>query len=97
MASGAAVGNRRAGRLPLGPQIANLPHRYNRVMYIRVNQRDNVGIIVDPEGVAGSTGEWIPQSHKIALCQLEAGQPVLRYGQNIGFANRTLQIGRAHV
>jgi galactarate dehydratase len=62
-------------------------------MYIRVNQRDNVGIIVDPEGVAGDTGEWIPQSHKIALRPLEAGQPVLRYGQTIGFANRTIPVG----
>src|ERR1035437_6098011 len=67
--------------------------RYNLVMYIRVNQRDNVGIIVDPEGAAGDTGEWIPQSHKIALGQLEAGQPVLRYGQTIGFANRTIAAG----
>jgi len=70
-------------------------------MYIRVNQRDNVAIIVHPEGVAAGAGlpggiaarEWIPQSHKIALRQLEAGQPVLRYGQTIGFANRTIPAG----
>ena len=70
-------------------------------MYIRANPRDNVGIIVHPEGVAAGAGlpggiaarEWIPQSHKIALLQLEAGQPVLRYGQIIGFANRTIPAG----
>jgi galactarate dehydratase len=70
-------------------------------MYIRVNHQDNVAIIVDSEGVAAGTGlpggiaarEWIPQSHKIALCNLEAGQPVLRYGQTIGFANRTIPAG----
>jgi galactarate dehydratase len=60
-------------------------------MYIRVNHQDNVGIIVDPEGVAAH--EWIPQSHKIALRDFEAGQPVLRYGQTIGFANRTIPVG----
>ena len=27
------------------------------------------------------------------MCQLEAGQPVLRYGQTIGFANRTIPAG----
>ena len=35
-------------------------------MYIRVNERDNVGIIVEPEGFR-SERERIPQSHKIAL------------------------------
>jgi galactarate dehydratase len=70
-------------------------------MYIRVNHQDNVAIIVDSEGVAAGTGlpgeisarEWIPQSHKIALRPLEAGQSVLRYGQIIGFANRTIPAG----
>jgi hypothetical protein len=27
MVSGAASGTRRAGRMPLGPQVANLPHK----------------------------------------------------------------------
>ena len=27
MASGAAIGNRRAGRFPIGPQVTNLPHK----------------------------------------------------------------------
>src|ERR1035437_2550139 len=75
--------------------------RYNRVMYIRVNPQDNVAIIVHPEGVAAGAAlpggivarERIPQSHKIALSLLEAGHPVLRYGQSIGFANRSIAAG----
>jgi len=61
-------------------------------MHIRVNQRDNVAIIVDPEGfVAGQ--ERIPQSHKIALQCLDPGEPVIRYGETIGFANRRIEAG----
>ena len=70
-------------------------------MYIRVNARDNVAIIVDPEGVAGGVAlpggvtarERIPQAHKIALHGLEPGEPVLRYGQTIGIANRPIPSG----
>ena len=55
-------------------------------MYIRVNGRDNVAIIVSPDGVAPGTAladgltarEAIPQSHKIALRDLAPGDPVLR-------------------
>ena len=74
-------------------------------MYIRVHPRDNVAIVVEPEGAApgrplGPTlapgvavREWIPQAHKVALADLEAGQPVLRYGQVIGYANRRVAAG----
>ena len=70
-------------------------------MYIRVSPRDNVAILVHPEGVAPGAllpdglvaRERIPQSHKIALRDLAAGQPVLRYGQVIGLANRPIAAG----
>jgi len=70
-------------------------------LYIRVHNLDNVGIIVDPEGAApgvvspsGFTlQERIPQSHKVALACIEAGDRVLRYGQVIGHANRSIQPG----
>src|ERR1019366_5287767 len=70
-------------------------------MYIRVNERDNVGIIGDPEGAAtgkvlpgGITArEAIPQGHKVALSDVEAGEPVLRYGHPIGFAERAIPAG----
>jgi galactarate dehydratase len=70
-------------------------------MYIRVNDRDNVAILVDPEGVAAGAAlpgglvarERIPQSHKIALRDVAAGEAVLRYGQIIGLANRDIAAG----
>lgn len=70
-------------------------------MFIRVNPKDNVAIIVHPEGAAQGSElpggliarERIPQSHKIALYDLEAGSPVLRYGQVIGHANRAIPAG----
>jgi len=70
-------------------------------MYIRVNGRDNVAIIVHPEGVAAGASlpggltarERIPQAHKIALDDLESGEPILRYGQIIGRANRAIAAG----
>src|ERR1035441_2872618 len=70
-------------------------------MYIRVNPRDNVAILVHPEGAAPGdllpagliARERIPQSHKIALQNIEPGQPVVRYGQTIGLANRPIAAG----
>jgi galactarate dehydratase len=70
-------------------------------MYIRVNQRDNVGIIVAPEGVAAGAAlpggivarERIPQAHKVALANLQTGEPVLRYGHPIGFAESDIPAG----
>ena len=61
-------------------------------MYIRVNDADNVGIIVEPEGFV-SPRERIPQAHKMALCDIEEGAPITRYGQTIGTANRAIAAG----
>ncbi len=71
-------------------------------MYIRVNGRDNVAIVVSPDGVSSGDAlpdgltarEAIPQSHKIALADLDRGEPVLRYGQIIGHANRPIARGQ---
>ncbi|MEI9977095.1 MAG: galactarate dehydratase [Ignavibacteriota bacterium] len=70
-------------------------------MYIRVNDRDNVAIVVSPDGVSSgdvlpgglSAREPIPQSHKIALTDLDRGDPVLRYGQIIGHVDRPIARG----
>ena len=70
-------------------------------MYIRVHSRDNVAILVAPQGAAAGAElpggliarENIPQSHKIALRDLAAAEPVLRYGQTIGLANRAIRAG----
>ena len=60
-------------------------------LFIQVHPRDNVAIIVSPDGYRGR--EHIPQSHKVTLSDVQAGQPVLRYGQTIGLANRPLPAG----
>ena len=52
--------------------------------YIRVDDRDNVAIILHPEGFTAR--EHIPQSNKIALKDFDAHEPVIRYGQVIGYA-----------
>jgi galactarate dehydratase len=70
-------------------------------MYIRVNGRDNVAIVVSPDGVSpgdalpgGLTArEIIPQAHKIALTDFDRGEPVVRYGHVIGHANRPIARG----
>jgi galactarate dehydratase len=70
-------------------------------LFVCVHPSDNVGIIVDPEGAAwGFTDasglilqEKIPQSHKLSLRSIERGEPVLRYGHEIGRANRQIPAG----
>jgi galactarate dehydratase len=70
-------------------------------LYIQVDPRDNVAIIVNPEGLPPGAGfsngltlkERIPQSHKVALQALDKGEPVLRYGQVIGYASRRIEPG----
>jgi galactarate dehydratase len=69
--------------------------------FVRVHNRDNVGIVVNEGGLragaAFSNGpalrEDIPQSHKVALEDIAAGNPVFRYGEVIGRANRDLPAG----
>jgi galactarate dehydratase len=70
-------------------------------LYVKVNAKDNVAIIVNPEGLAAGTAfrdgltlaERIPQSHKVALRELAPGEPVVRYGEIIGLANRPIRMG----
>jgi len=69
--------------------------------YIQVHARDNVAIVVNPEGLpAGVTfpngislQERIPQSHKVAIQPIAAGEPIIRYGQIIGLATRAITPG----
>jgi galactarate dehydratase len=64
--------------------------------YVQINPADNVGIIVSAEGVRRGfefAVEAVPQSHKISLRDIEAGEPILRYGFVIGHAKRTIPRG----
>ncbi|MBL8213485.1 MAG: galactarate dehydratase [Bryobacterales bacterium] len=60
-------------------------------MHVKVHPNDNVAIVVDPEGA--QYRERVPQSHKVALTDFASGQPIIRYGQTIGYANRDIAEG----
>ncbi|HEU0139023.1 MAG TPA: galactarate dehydratase [Bryobacteraceae bacterium] len=70
-------------------------------LYVRVHPRDNVAIIVNSEGLPSGTEfpdglrlkDSIPQAHKVALHEIGTAEPIVRYGQNIGFANRPIPAG----
>ncbi len=65
-----------------------------RPLCIQVHARDNVAIIVNegglPAGAQLDNGltliDAIPEAHKVALCGIAAGEPILRYGVVIGYA-----------
>ena len=70
-------------------------------LYVRVHARDNVAIIANPGGVAKGAEfacglavlEAIPQSNKVALRDLQTGEPIIRYGEVIGHASRAIPKG----
>lgn len=70
-------------------------------LYIKVNPKDNVAIIVNsgglPEATAFSCGlkllEHVPQGHKVALADLEEDEAIIRYGEVIGYAVHPLKKG----
>ncbi len=70
-------------------------------LYIRVNARDNVAIVVNrgglPAGRRFEDGlmlvEAVPEANKVALDDIGGGEPVLRYGVVIGYAKRAIARG----
>ena len=69
--------------------------------FVQVHPRDNVGLVVNagglPEGTEFSNGlkllNEVPESHKVALCDLAPGQPIFRYGEVIGHASEFIAAG----
>lgn len=72
-----------------------------RPLYIKVNERDNVAIIVNtgglPKGAVFPCGlelkEHIPQGHKVALADLRHKEAIIRYGEVIGYATCAISKG----
>ncbi len=72
-----------------------------RALVIRVSESDNVAIAVAPGGLpAGARldegtvlAEGVPFGHKVALGDIEAGQPIVRYGEVIGSAAGLIRRG----
>ncbi|MBT9491412.1 MAG: galactarate dehydratase [Paucibacter sp.] len=70
-------------------------------LYIQMRVGDNVAIVVNEGGLpAGSRFacglsllERVPQGHKLALVDIKAGAPVLRYGVRIGLALQDIRAG----
>jgi galactarate dehydratase len=72
-----------------------------RPLYVQVHPRDTVAIIVNEGGLPAGTQfdsgltliEDIPEAHKVALFDIPANAPILRYGSIIGFAERPIPQG----
>ena len=73
----------------------------NNPAIIRISPLDNVAIATDIGGIkigdlvaAGIVAiEHIPMAHKIALCQFNPGDSIIRYGYKIGTANCIIPVG----
>jgi len=69
--------------------------------YIRVNENDNVAVIVNRGGLVAGVEfpcglvlvEAVPEAHKVALRDIPAGDAVIRYGVTIGYADRAIARG----
>jgi galactarate dehydratase len=69
--------------------------------YIKLNPRDNVAIVVNDFGLpAGSQfacgltlRAFVPQGHKTALGDIGEGEPIIRYGETIGYAASPISAG----
>jgi len=65
-----------------------------RPLFVQVDPRDTVAIIVNEGGLPAGTQfesgltllEDVPEAHKVALVDIEAGAPIFRYGSVIGYA-----------
>ena len=68
---------------------------------IRVHPLDNVAVAVNPGGLPAGTFvdegfaliDAVPAAHKVALREISAGAPIVRYGQVIGYAIREIRPG----
>ncbi|HKP66772.1 MAG TPA: UxaA family hydrolase, partial [Casimicrobiaceae bacterium] len=68
---------------------------------IKMDERDNVAIVANDGGLPAGTIfpsgltllEHVPQGHKVALVDLKADSPVLRYNVPIGYALRDIPAG----
>ncbi|HEV2578775.1 MAG TPA: galactarate dehydratase [Acidobacteriaceae bacterium] len=73
----------------------------SRPLYVQVHPDDNVAIVVNEGGLPAGTKfesglvltENIPEAHKIALSDIHAGAPIVRYGSVIGFAEGEISKG----
>ena len=66
---------------------------------IQIKEEDNVAVaVLDlPAGTLLESGiitrENIPQAHKVALCDIPAGDEIIRYGVVLGYAKENIPVG----
>jgi galactarate dehydratase len=72
-----------------------------RPLYVQVHPQDTVAILVNEGGLPAGTRfdsgltliEDVPEAHKVALVDIKAGEPILRYGSVIGYAKENVAKG----
>lgn len=72
-----------------------------RPLFVQVHPEDTVAIIVNEGGLRAGTEfesgltlvEDIPEAHKVSLSDIRAGEPILRYGSVIGYAEGDIPRG----
>lgn len=68
---------------------------------IKIKDADNVAVVADAPGLPADTvcadglrlRQGVPQGHKVALSDLDEGDPVVRYGETLGYATQPLRRG----
>ena len=70
---------------------------------IIINMKDNVAVVLQDipageivSGVPGmglKTNEDIMKNHKVAIAEIPEGAPVIKYGESIGLASKTIRPG----
>ena len=82
--------------------MSEAPSAAAPAVLIRMHANDNVAIVGNDRGLPAGTRlpdngptlrEKVPQAHKVALVDLAAGAPVIRYGVTIGRALRDIAAG----
>ncbi|MGN0907596.1 MAG: UxaA family hydrolase [Bullifex sp.] len=70
--------------------------------YLKVNAADNVAVIISSalkgdtitlDGKTITITDDVPSAHKIAVCPIREGQPIIKYGHEIGRASRDIAVG----
>lgn len=67
--------------------------------HLRMDERDNVTTLIDSnESASGLAGGGradasVPFGHKVALCDITTGAPIIKYGMVIGHATRDILAG----
>jgi altronate dehydratase len=70
---------------------------------VLVNPKDNIAVAIREikagetvTGIAGlelQANEDIMRNHKVAIAEMAENEPVLKYGERIGFASKPIQAG----